>query len=118
MKQLSTSTEDILQAELFKYYHNKYCTKLSNPQHIIFAVPNGGQRSKAQAMLFKATGLIAGVADLIVIQPNRIVFIELKKEKGKQSDDQQQFERKVKSLGFEYYLIRSLEQFKSYLEQF
>jgi hypothetical protein len=55
---------------------------------------------------------VAGVSDLIVIQPNRIIFIELKLEKGKQQKTQLEFERKVKALGFEYYVVRSLEEFK------
>ena len=105
-------SEDILQAKIYKWYHNTYCTKLNNPQHVIFAVPNGGQRSKSEAARFKATGLLAGVSDLIVIQPNRIIFVELKLEKGRQQKTQIDFERKVKALNFEYYVIRSLEEFK------
>ena len=104
-------TEDILQASLFKWYHNTFCTKLNNPKHCIFAVPNGGIRSKAQAAKFKATGLVAGVSDLIVIQPNRIIFVELKLEKRKQSPAQIEFQSKVSILGFEYYVVRSLEEF-------
>jgi hypothetical protein len=105
-------SEDILQSKLYKWYHNTYCTKLNNPKHCIFAVPNGGLRSKAQAAKFKATGLVAGVSDLIVIQPNRIIFVELKLENGRQSPAQKEFEIKVSALGFEYYVVRSLEEFK------
>jgi hypothetical protein len=108
-------TEDLLQAEIFQYYHNEYCTKFNDLQHIIFAVPNGAHVSKQQAMKLKATGLVAGVSDLIVIQPNRCIFFELKLEKGKQSDKQIDFEKKVKALGFEYYVVRSLDEFKSHL---
>ena len=63
-------------------------------------------------MILKATGVVAGVSDLIIIQPNRIIFIELKTEKGVQSNEQKSFEKKVKNLGFEYYLIRSMDEFK------
>lgn len=104
-------TEDNLQAEIFKYYHNKYCNKLANPRHCIFSVPNGGTRSKREAMTFKATGLVAGVSDLIVVQPNRIIFIEVKIDKGVQSDKQKEFEKTVKELGFQYYVVRSLDEF-------
>lgn len=104
-------SEDILQAKIFKWYHNNFCTKLNNPQHLIFSVPNGGHRSKSEAARFKATGLVAGVSDLIVIQPNRIIFVELKLTTGKQQKTQIEFERKVKALGFEYYVVRSLEEF-------
>lgn len=105
-------SEDILQAKIYKWYHNTYCTKLNDPQHVIFSVPNGGHRSKSEAARFKATGLVAGVSDLIVIQPNRIIFVELKLPTGKQQNTQIEFERKIKDLNFEYYVVRSLEDFK------
>lgn len=105
-------TEDQIQAQIFKWYHNKFCTKNNNPKHIIFSVPNGGTRSKREAMKFKATGLVAGVSDLIVIQPNRCIFVEVKTEIGKQSDKQKEFETTVKNLGFEYIVVRSLEDFQ------
>jgi len=116
MKQLKESTEDILQAEIFKFYHNKYCNKLSNPQHLIFSVPNGGYRNKIEAMKMKATGLVAGVSDLIIVQPNRILFVELKKQNGIQSKEQKEFQRKINILGFEYHIVRSKEEFIQIIE--
>ncbi len=104
--------EDILQAKIYKWYHNTYCTKLNNPKHCIFAVPNGGKRNKIEAVKLKATGLVAGVSDLIVIQPNRILFIELKIATGKQSQKQKDFQEVVQNLGFQYFVVRSLEEFK------
>lgn len=105
-------SEDILQAKIYKWYHNTYCTKNNNPRHCIFSVPNGGLRSPREAVKLKATGLVAGVSDLIVLQPNRIIFVEVKFGKGRQQANQVDFENKVKALGFEYYLVRSLEEFK------
>ena len=105
-------SEDILQAEIYKWYHNKFCTKLNDVPHIIFAVPNGAFVSKQQAMKLKSTGLVAGVSDLIIIQPNRCLFIEVKLEKGKQSDKQIDFQNKVTALGFEYIIVRSLQEFQ------
>jgi hypothetical protein len=105
-------SEDILQAEIYRWYHNTYCTKKQEKPHIIFSVPNGAYVSKRQAMKLKATGLVAGVSDLIIIQPNRCIFVELKLEKGKQSDKQIAFQNKVQMLGFEYWVVRSLEEFQ------
>jgi hypothetical protein len=104
--------EDILQAEIYKYYHNKYCTKFNETPHVIFAVPNGGIRGKMEAIKLKATGVVAGVSDLIVLQPNRTVFVEVKIETGRQSDKQKDFQQRVEALGFEYLIVRSLEEFK------
>lgn len=104
--------EDILQAEIYKWYHNNFCTKATEPKHIIFSVPNGAFISKQQAMKLKATGLVAGVSDLIIIRPGEVIFCEVKTDIGKQSDVQKIFEQNVIKLGFRYILVRSLEEFK------
>jgi hypothetical protein len=106
-------TEEILQAEIYKWYHNNYCTKFSDPQNIIFSVPNGGYRTKSEAMRLKATGLLAGVSDLIILRKNEVIFVELKTATGKQSKEQKSFQEKVTKLGFKYYIVRSLVEFKS-----
>ena len=106
------NTEDKLQADIYKWYFNNFCLKKHKPRHFIFSVPNGGYRTKLEAVKLKATGLRAGVSDLIVVQPNRIIFIEVKLEKGRQQPNQIEFEKTVKSLGFEYYVVRTLEEFK------
>jgi hypothetical protein len=63
-------------------------------------------------MTLKATGLLKGASDLIVILPNgKLMFVELKQPKGIQSIDQKDFENRVKILGFEYHIIKSLDEF-------
>lgn len=64
-------------------------------------------------MTLKATGLLSGVSDLIVVLPNRVLFLELKTETGQQSDSQVEFECAISELGFEYYVIRSIDEFKN-----
>lgn len=88
--------------EYFRFKYKKYC---------IFAVPNGGNRNVVEAMKMKATGTLAGVSDLIVLMPNRCIFIEVKTDVGKQSDKQKEFESTVKLLGFEYYVVRNINDF-------
>lgn len=89
-----------------------------------FAVPNGiffNSASKTQSYAYmnklRAEGFREGVADLVILLKNRTIFIEVKTEKGKQSDKQKDFENKVKSLGFEYYLWRSLEDAEIFLQE-
>ena len=105
-------TEAQLQQQIFKWYHNEFCTIGNNPQHVCFSVPNESSNGKEQVYK-KSLGLISGVSDLIIIQPNRIIFVELKTQTGKQSKNQKKFQKKVEALGFEYYVVRSLEDFKS-----
>lgn len=81
-----------------------------------FSVPNGTKLSITQARFAKAEGMMSGVSDLIVLLPNRCVFVEFKspERKGGQSPAQKEFEQKVKQLGFEYYVWNnwdSVEQF-------
>lgn len=105
--------EDVLQNQCYIWLNNNYCLKNHTPRLCVFSVPNGGSRNPVEAKKLKATGMKAGVADLIVLLPNaKTLFIELKTETGIQSDVQKEFEQQVVSLGFEYHLIRSLEQFK------
>ena len=40
-------------------------------------------------------------------------MIELKTDKGKQSNEQKEWQSMIESQGFDYYIIRSLEEFKT-----
>ena len=110
---MKTSSENNLQQKIYIWFNNTYCLKSHNPRALIFSIPNGGTRNVREAMTLKATGLLPGASDLIVILPSgKLLFIELKMFKGIQSNEQKDFECRVSSLGYEYHLIRSLEQFK------
>ena len=102
-----------IQASIFEWFNNNYCLDFHEPQCVIFSVPNdlaGG--NKVAAMQAKAAGLLSGVSDLIIVIPKKTIFCELKTEIGTQSDEQIKFEKKVSNLGFEYWLIRSLNEFQ------
>ena len=116
---MANKIEDRLQAEIVKWFNNEFCLKFHNPRYLIFSVPNGGNRNKIEAMTFKATGLLSGVSDLIVVLPNKVYFVELKTEdlqKSNQSEEQKDFQKRVEELGFEYKLIRTLNEFKEWLK--
>ena len=103
-------TENQLQQQIIIWYKNNY---QMHGKGLIFSVPNGGSRHILEAKTLKATGQMAGVSDLIILNPNgKTIFVESKIEKGVQSDAQKLFQSKVEALGFEYYIIKSLEQFK------
>lgn len=104
--------EDHIQQKIIIWYRNEY---QRHGKGLIFAIPNGGSRNVAEAKKLKETGLMAGVSDLIVLHGNKCLFVEVKTDTGKQSEKQIEFETKVKALGFDYFLVRSLEQFKEIL---
>lgn len=76
-----------------------------------FAVPNGGRRDIKTGAMLKKEGVLAGVADLIILLPRgEIIFVELKNgKKGTQSESQKQFQKKVESLGFTYLVWRETQ---------
>lgn len=77
---------------------------------IVFAVPNGGKRNVIEAKIQVAEGTLHGVSDLIILLPNaRSVFVEMKTEKGRQSEHQKNFEKVVSNLGFDYLVWRSID---------
>lgn len=81
---------------------------------LLFAVPNGGARSKATAGKLKAEGVVAGVSDLILLVPKQWAFalcIEMKTAKGRQSPEQKEWQSKVESHGYRYAVCRSLDEF-------
>lgn len=62
----------------------------------------------------RSVGLQDGVSDNIIIAPQgRTYFIEFKTPTGTQQDNQKEFERVVTYLGHTYYIVRSLDAFKS-----
>ena len=106
--------ESKIQQEIVIWFNNNYCLKTSNPRCSIFSVPNEGKNAREQ-MYKKALGLKSGVSDLIVLLPNKVLFIECKDEKGKQRESQIEFQQTVTALGFGYHVVRSLEDFKAIL---
>lgn len=109
---MKDKTESRIQQEIVIFFNNEYCLKFHNPRYCIFSVPNDSE-SKEETMRKKATGLLSGVSDLIVLFPNRAVFCEVKTPTGTQSETQKDFQKHVESLGFEYILVRSLDEFKT-----
>ena len=105
--------EDKIQQQIIMYYRNNYQRLYNNC--LIFSIPNGGLRDKRTAMLMKATGLLPGASDLIVIHFGAVLFVELKTATGVQSDEQKAFALRVQQCGYPYYLCRSLEEFEQML---
>lgn len=104
--------EERIQQEIVLWFRNNYCLNHHKPKYKIFSIPNVGVAGARHQMTMVSTGLLAGAADLVVLLDGICVFFEVKDEKGKQSDKQKSFEQDVKALGFEYHLVRSLEEFQ------
>lgn len=96
-------------------------------QGLLFAVPNGGARSKATAGKLKAEGVVPGVADLILFVPCIVsggatafhaLCIEMKTAKGLQRTTQREWQEKVMQYGYDYQVARSLDDFIRIVESY
>lgn len=89
--------------------------------YCLFDVPNGGARNKATAGRLKAEGVKAGVADLLMLKANKHyhgLCIEMKTQKGRQSEAQKEWQRNIEREGYKYIICRSLEEFINEIEAY
>lgn len=103
--------ESKLQQSCVRWFNYQY-PKLRG---ILFAVPNGGVRDAVTGRILKAEGVVAGVADLILLMPNRqhnCLCIEMKTEKGRQQGSQKEWQAKIEAVGGKYIICRSFDEFK------
>ena len=81
----------------------------------LFAVPNGGKRSRKTASEMKAEGVVSGVSDLVLLKSNRdygALLIEMKTPKGSQTDTQKKWQQTITANGeYKYVVCRSLDDF-------
>lgn len=96
----------------FRYAHPKY-------SKLFFAIENGGSRNIIEAMNLKKRGVTPGIADSFLAIPksdNKIhgCFIEFKRNDGKQSIHQKEFQNEI-SKYYHYEIIRSLDEFINFV---
>lgn len=86
-------SEHLEQARLVMWFRQTY------PDTLIFAIPNGGLRSKSQAMKLKVEGVVPGIPDLFI--PAWRLWVEMKKAKGgKLSEEQKEMIIYLQSVGY------------------
>lgn len=60
---------------------------------------------------WQAVGVRKGCSDLIIVLKGKVLFVELKTPQNKQSYEQIGFQRSIENLGYQYYVVRSLDEF-------
>lgn len=73
-----------------------------------FSVPNGGTRNKIEAVSLKASGLVAGVPDMILLHKGNAYGFELKTETGQLSKDQVKIHKAWAGQGVHTFLVRNV----------
>ena len=101
--------ESTLQASCVRWFRYQY------PHLVIYAVPNGGSRNVREAQRLKTEGVLAGVADLVVLLPQgKSLYIEMKVNGNHQTDNQKEFQKKA--LGHIYAVCYTFEEFQQVIE--
>lgn len=100
-------TEHDLQKLIVRWFRKEY------PEYLLFSTNN---EACYRNSYFLESGVLSGVSDLVIVLPNKILFVELKTSDGRQSKNQKEFEVKIKSLNFNYHVIRSLDEFKELIK--
>ena len=59
--------------------------------------------------ILQGLGAKKGIPDIIAIKNNRVLFLEIKRPGGRQSEHQQQFQLDIEGHGGEYYVVKSLD---------
>jgi len=100
---------------------------------LYFAVPNGVATSATQARILKGEGLLAGVADTLLLVPSQGyhgLCIEFKKDttvwkegqavraKTYQRPEQKEWQKAVEAQGYRYEVVRSFEEFKDIITNY
>lgn len=102
----SKKSEHTIQLECIAWFRNEFERK---GKGVIIPIVN-------EATYNNSTQVIKdGASDTIVILESRVIFAEFKTAVGKQRDSQRQFENEVNILGYNYRLIRCLDEFKSFV---
>jgi len=104
-------TESRIQQQCVMWYRNTFCLRHHEPRHVIFSIPNE-RESEAERIRLVSIGLLRGVADLCVLRPDGVWFVEVKTPTGIQSKAQRSFQEQCAALGIRYELVRSVEEFQ------
>lgn len=118
-------SESALQQSCVRWFDFKYPELKLN----LFSIPNEGARTPRNGARMKAQGRRAGVADMFLAHAKARnmpfgdyawhgMFIEFKTSKGRQSPEQAAFQLAVEKQGYEYKIIRSLDEFIFHIESY
>lgn len=109
---MSRNAEAQIQAAIVSYL------RTVAPQCIVFAVPNGGLRTKAEAALLKWTGVLPGIPDLIVLAPGGVTIgIEVKAPGGRCTPEQIAIGEEMVRLRHWWHLARSIDDAREILKR-
>lgn len=93
------------------WFHNEYPAL----RGLLFHVRNNAHNSR-DGEYWKQLGVIAGVSDFLFLYRGKCHCIELKTEYGEQSQTQIEWEAKMIQQGIDYYVVKSITEFKNLIK--
>lgn len=109
-------TEQQIQMDFLWWATNNHPLKIGK---YMFAIPNEGRRSRKHGARMKAQGLKSGIPDLFLAWPTQKyagLFIEMKSEKGKISENQQKWIDRLNEQGYLAVVAFGLDEAKKAVE--
>ncbi len=109
-----TTLEARIQSDIVRYLQSEgvFCHSIPN---------EAGGRSAVMQMQLSSMGMRPGAADLVVWWPSghgiRIGYLEVKNERGRQSEQQRRFEARCIDAGIDYELARDVMDVKEMLRK-
>ena len=108
--------EHHLQVACVRWFRMQY------PQHLIYAIPNGGQRNAIVAAKLKAEGVTAGIPDLHIPVSRHgyhSLYIEMKNGKaGRLSEHQKECIAQLQSQGHKVAVCRTFDDFQQEIDAY
>ena len=111
--------ESVLQKTCVSWFRAQW------PAHapILFAVPNGGGRSRIESAIMKGEGVTAGVADLILLEArggwgSLCIEMKTRDKSSRQSSTQRAWQEAAVRAGNRYVVIRSFEAFQALVTEY
>jgi hypothetical protein len=110
---LRATREDAIHAGIVEFL-----CMAAHPRLMWFHCPNGGLVKPSARIYFSRLGVFPGVADLVLVLPDRTVaFMEVKGEDGRLSTAQQAFQARCAVLGLRYRVVRSISEAEEILRE-
>ena len=118
--------ESVLQRQCVAWFRAQYPQYAMQLTHI----PNEGNGNRVSGAIRKAEGVVRGVPDLMLLMPSFYkdgkrsgcvchgLGIEMKTTRGKQSQEQKDFQVMLNAAWYEYKLVRSLDEFRDVVNDY
>ena len=109
---LRATREDAIHAGIVEFL-----TIAAHPRLMWFHCPNGALMKPSSRMYFARLGVFPGVADLVLVLPDKsVAFLEVKNSDGRLSTAQQAFQARCAVLGLRYRVVRSISDAEEVLK--